>query len=85
MKYKLIKHVYNNGEELYTIRKQVFPFIWVTESCTKWTDWGCRIDTPLNKLNLDEANMWLEKFKLVKQYNHDRKIKNTETVKILDI
>lgn len=36
MKRKIVKVTHKNGEVDYTIKKQIFPFIWITDSYDYW-------------------------------------------------
>lgn len=58
MKRKIVKVTHKNGEVDYTIKKQIFPFIWITDSYDYWYGPGiCQVMLRGMTLNAAEDYM----------------------------
>lgn len=58
MKRKIVKVIHKNGEVDYTIKKQIFPFIWITDSYNYWYGPGiCQV--MLRGMTLDDAEDYI--------------------------
>lgn len=80
MKRKIIKVTHKNGKVDYTIKKQIFPFIWITDSYDYWYGPGiCEI--MLRGMELEDAEAYIEHLYIKK----GEKIKHEEKYKICRI
>ena len=60
MKRKIVKVTHKNGEVDYTIKKQILPFIWITDSYDYWFGPGiCQV--MLRGMTLDAAEDYMRR------------------------
>lgn len=84
MKRKIVKVTHKNGEVDYTIKKQIFPFIWVTDSFDYWYGPGI-CEVMLRGMKLEDAKAYIEKLKKENIKYKGEKIQHKENYQIFDI
>ena len=84
MKRKIIKVTHKNGEVDYTIKKQIFPFIWITDSFDYWYGPGI-CEVMLRGMPLEDAEAYIEKLRKENIKYKEAKIQRKENYKIFDI
>ena len=84
MKRKIVKVIHKNGNIDYTIKKQIFPFIWVTDSYDYWYGPGI-CEVMLRGMPLEDAEAYIEKLKKDAEKIRGEKINNCESYKVVEI
>lgn len=81
MKRKIVKVTHKNGEVDYTIKKQILPFIWITDSYDYWFGPGiCQV--MLRGMTLDAAEDYMRRIYESKQKAEGEKVIYKENYKI---
>lgn len=84
MKRKIVKVTHKNGKVDYTIKKQIFPFIWITDSYDYWYGPGI-CEVMLRGMPLEDAEAYIEKLRKENIKYKGEKIQYKENYKIFDI
>lgn len=84
MKRKIIKVIHKSGNIDYTIKKQILPFIWITDSYEYWYGPGI-CDVYLKGMTLEQAEQYLEYLQKQNEKYQGLKIDYTETYKTVNI
>ena len=84
MKRKIVKVVHKNGEIDYTIKKQIFPFIWVTDSYYYWYGPGI-CEVMLRGMSLEAAEAYIENLRKKNEKHKGEKVSHKEDYKIVKI
>jgi len=84
MKRKIVKVTHKNGKIDYTIKKQIFPFIWIIDSYDYWYGPGI-CEVMLRGMKLEEAESYLESLRKENIKRKGEKIHHKEKYKIIDI
>ena len=84
MKRKIVKVIHKNGNVDYTIKKQIYPFIWITDSYNYWYGPGiCKV--MLRGMKLEDAEAYIENLRKESIKHKGEKIHQEENYKIFDI
>ena len=74
MKRKIVKVTHKNGEVDFTIKKQIFPFIWITDSYDYWFGPGiCQV--MLRGMTLSAAERHIKNI-----YENERKAEGEKVI-----
>lgn len=84
MKRKIVKVVHKNGEIDYTIKKQIFPFIWVTDSYNYWYGPGI-CEVMLRGMSLEDAEDYIENLRKTNEKHKGEIVSHKEDYKIVKI
>lgn len=84
MKRKIVKVIHKNGEVDYTIKKQILPFIWITDSFDYWYGPGI-CEVMLRGMPLKDAEEYIENLQKEKEKYRGNKIYKKENYKISNI
>ncbi len=84
MKRKIVKVTHKNGEVDYTIKKQILPFIWITDSFDYWYGPGI-CEVMLRGMPLEDAEKYIENLQKEKEKYRGNKIYKKENYKISNI
>ena len=84
MKRKIVKVIHKNGKIDYTIKKQIFPFIWITDSYDYWYGPGI-CEVMLRGMPLEDAEAYIENLRKENEKTKGEKVINKENYKIVKI
>ena len=84
MKRKIVKVIHKNGEIDYTIKKQILPFIWITDSYDYWYGPGI-CEVMLRGMTLENAETYLDILRKKNEKNKGEKVSHKEDYKIVNI
>ena len=84
MKRKIVKVIHKNGKIDYTIKKQILPFIWITDSYDYWYGPGI-CEVRLRGMPLKDAEAYIENLRKENEKHKGEKVNHKENYKIVKI
>lgn len=84
MKRKIVKVIHKNGNIDYTIKKQILPFIWITDSYNYWYGSGI-CEVMLRGMPLKDAEAYIENLRKENEKHKGENICYKKDYKIVEI